>query len=163
MPEDYAARFSKGQNPELRLMKKLEHCANARSESTAIIASRLAEREQARLSLRKTDEVASCPNISSKAWSRIKREPSSTSSAVDYTMFSHWSLLSFNFEDLRHIDEIAPGLPRSPGIQSSFRGRAVGQKAFQKPLPDRVPNPTLSVFESRREILSYAGPHDPAG
>mmetsp|Transcript_13594 Transcript_13594/g.33428 ORF Transcript_13594/g.33428 Transcript_13594/m.33428 type:complete len:276 (+) Transcript_13594:181-1008(+) len=57
MPEDYGTRFAKGQDPGLRLMKKMEHCANARADSTAIIATRLAERENAKLSLQKSDEV----------------------------------------------------------------------------------------------------------
>ncbi|CAD7929528.1 unnamed protein product [Amoebophrya sp. A25] len=60
MPENYAMPaqpFGKNQSPEMRLMKKLQHCADARSESTAIIASRFAEREQTKLSIQKNEDV----------------------------------------------------------------------------------------------------------
>ena len=57
MPEDYGLRFAKGQDPEMRQVKRLEHCAVARAESTAIIAARLATREQTKMSLAKQDEV----------------------------------------------------------------------------------------------------------
>ncbi|CAD7941630.1 unnamed protein product [Amoebophrya sp. A120] len=145
MPEDYAARFSKGQNPELRLMKKLEHCANARCESTAIIASRLAEREQARLSLRKTDEVyrealGFNRRFGEERWVRkLSKSPYLTDLATEYTLMT-------DEQDMQRV------LNESKAGHVSVRKREAEEHILQKAYSHGIDEEMAYLRAEKREL-----------